>query len=107
MQASSLAASPLPVKASSLAAWKHDDLSAGDVTNVIKIALDYRPGAIAQSLELRMSKYQETAAYCHFGLERYPEDGIKLAVAKSGRSKQARVQLSYAISVSRSPCPSL
>eukprot|EP00438_Fugacium_kawagutii_P010532 Skav214529 [mRNA] locus=scaffold410:257687:259867:- [translate_table: standard] len=30
---------------------------------------DCRPGAIAQSLALREPKYQETAAYCHFGRE--------------------------------------
>merc|ERR1711957_513573 len=41
-------------------------LSADDITNVIKIAFDCRPGAIAQSLSLREPKYQETAAYCHF-----------------------------------------
>merc|ERR1712217_978306 len=53
------------------------DLSADDITNVIKIAFDCRPGAIAQSLALRESKYQETAAYCHFGREPYTKDGIK------------------------------
>ena len=30
---------------------------------------DCRPGAIAQSLALREPKYQDTAAYCHFGRE--------------------------------------
>merc|ERR1712238_98412 len=53
------------------------DLSADDITNVIKIAFDCRPGAIAQSLSLREPKYQETAAYCHFGREPYTKDGIK------------------------------
>merc|ERR1712061_227454 len=48
-----------------------------DITNVIKIAFDCRPGAIAQSLALREPKYQETAAYCHFGRETYTKDGIK------------------------------
>merc|ERR1719360_112227 len=52
-------------------------LSADDITNVIKIAFDCRPGAIAQSLALREPKYQETAAYCHFGREPYTKDGIK------------------------------
>merc|ERR1711887_124497 len=42
-------------------------LSAVDITNVIKIAFDCRPGAIALSLALREPKYQESAAYCHFG----------------------------------------
>merc|ERR1711923_346332 len=50
-------------------------LTADDITNVIKIAFDCRPGAIAQSLALREPKYQETAAYCHFGREPYTKDG--------------------------------
>merc|ERR1712037_925380 len=52
-------------------------LTADDITNVIKISFDCRPGAIAQSLALREPKYQETAAYCHFGREPYTKDGIK------------------------------
>jgi S-adenosylmethionine synthetase len=52
-------------------------LTAEDVTNVIKIAFDCRPGAIAMSLALREPKYQETAAYCHFGREPVTKDGIK------------------------------
>merc|ERR1712153_209753 len=52
-------------------------LSADDITNVIKIAFDCRPGAIAQSLSLREPKYQETAAYCHFGREAVTKNGIK------------------------------
>ena len=38
---------------------------------------DCRPGAIAVSLALREPKYQETAAYCHFGRSPYTKDGIK------------------------------
>merc|ERR1712061_794316 len=52
-------------------------LSADDITNVLKIEFDARPGAIAVSLALREPKYQETAAYCHFGREPYTKDGIK------------------------------
>merc|ERR1712238_287280 len=52
-------------------------LTADDITNVVKIAFDCRPGAIAQSLALREPKYQETAAYCHFGREPYTKEGIK------------------------------
>jgi S-adenosylmethionine synthetase len=48
-----------------------------DVTNVIKIAFDCRPGAIALSLQLREPKYQETAAYCHFGREAVTKEGMK------------------------------
>merc|ERR1712154_279300 len=53
------------------------ELTADDITNVVKIAFDCRPGAIAQSLALREPKYQETAAYCHFGREPYTKEGIK------------------------------
>merc|ERR1712051_275601 len=53
------------------------DLSADDITNIIKIAFDCHPGAIAQSLALREPKYQETAAYCHFGRQAVTKDGIK------------------------------
>merc|ERR1711878_162467 len=52
-------------------------LTADDITNIIKIAFDCRPGAIAVSLSLREPKYQETAAYCHFGRTPYTQDGVK------------------------------
>merc|ERR1712039_725436 len=52
-------------------------LTAEDITNLIKVAFDCRPGAIAMSLALREPKYQETAAYCHFGREPYTKDGRK------------------------------
>jgi S-adenosylmethionine synthetase len=52
-------------------------LTAEDITNIIKIAFDCRPGAIAVSLALREPKYQETAAYCHFGREPYTKNGAK------------------------------
>merc|ERR1712205_224697 len=52
-------------------------LTAEDITNVIKIAFDCRPSAIAVALALREPKYQETAAYCHFGREPYTKDGRK------------------------------
>merc|ERR1711959_709039 len=52
-------------------------LTADDITNVIKIEFDCRPGAIAVSLALREPKYQETAAYCHFGRKAETKDGIK------------------------------
>merc|ERR1712019_223472 len=48
-----------------------------DITNVLTIEFDCRPGAIAMSLALREPKYQETAAYCHFGREAYTKDGKK------------------------------
>merc|ERR1712085_166216 len=52
-------------------------LTADDITNISKVEFDCRPGAIAQSLALREPKYQETAAYCHFGREPYTKDGVK------------------------------
>merc|ERR1711870_100136 len=51
------------------------DLTVNDITNVLKIAFDCRPGAIAVSLALREPKYQESAAYCHFGREPVTKDG--------------------------------
>merc|ERR1712013_867731 len=52
-------------------------LTAEDITNVLKIEFDCRPGAIAVTLALREPKYQETAAYCHFGREPVTKNGIK------------------------------
>merc|ERR1712238_596145 len=52
-------------------------LTADDITNIIKMEFDCRPGAIAVTLALREPKYQETAAYCHFGREPYTMDGKK------------------------------
>ena len=56
---------------------EQNKLSTEDITNVIKIAFDCRPGAIAVSLALREPKYQETAAYCHFGREAVTKEGRK------------------------------
>merc|ERR1712050_775519 len=53
------------------------DLTAQSITDIVKINFDCRPGAIAQSLALREPKYQETAAYCHFGREPYTNKGRK------------------------------
>jgi len=52
-------------------------LTAEDITNIVKINFDCRPGALAVSLALREPKYQESAAYCHFGRAPYTKDGIK------------------------------
>merc|ERR1712199_44774 len=53
------------------------NLTANDITNILKINFDARPGAIGVSLALREPKYQETAAYGHFGREPYTKNGIK------------------------------
>merc|ERR1719263_608609 len=47
------------------------------ITQIVKIAFDCRPGAIAKSLQLCEPKYQLTAAYGHFGREPYTENGMK------------------------------
>jgi len=52
-------------------------LSADDITNILKVEFDCRPGALAISLALREPKYQETAAYCHFGRAPYTKNGCK------------------------------
>merc|ERR1712159_499655 len=56
---------------------EQNGLTPTDITNIIKIAFDCRPGAIAVSLALREPKYQETAAYGHFGRDPYTKNGIK------------------------------
>merc|ERR1712183_362585 len=52
-------------------------LTASDITNILKVNFDARPGAIAVSLALHEPKYQETAAYGHFGRTPYTQDGKK------------------------------
>merc|ERR1711965_366277 len=52
-------------------------LTPTDITNIIKINFDCRPGAIGVSLALREPKYQETAAYGHFGRKPETKDGKK------------------------------
>merc|ERR1711975_131206 len=78
------------------------NLTADDITNIIKIAFDCRPGAIALSLALREPKYQDTAAYCHFGRTPETKNGIKffewenakdLAKYKSMNSSQVEAAL--------------
>jgi len=54
-----------------------NQLTAEDITNILKIEFDCRPGAMAMSLALREPKYQETAAYGHFGRAPYTKNGIK------------------------------
>ena len=49
------------------------------------IAFDCRPGAIAVSLALRKPKYQETAAYCHFGREAVTKNGMNFFERKNAK----------------------
>merc|ERR1711865_1188493 len=69
-------AKPLSVFVETYGTEQHG-LTPTDVTNIIKINFDCRPGAIAISLALREPKYQETAAYGHFGRDAYTKDNIK------------------------------
>merc|ERR1712188_49841 len=69
-------AKPLSLFVETYGTEKHG-LTPTDITNVIKIEFDCRPGAIALSLALREPKYQETAAYCHFGRQPVTKNGIK------------------------------
>merc|ERR1712178_209687 len=69
-------AKPLSVFVETYGTEQHG-LTAIDITNIIKMNFDCRPGAIAISLALREPKYQETAAYGHFGREPYTKNGIK------------------------------
>jgi S-adenosylmethionine synthetase len=52
-------------------------LTPEDITNIVKINFDCRPGALAVSLALREPKYQESAAYCHFGRKAETKNGFK------------------------------
>merc|ERR1719272_2073882 len=52
-------------------------LTPEDITSIVKMEFDCRPGALAVSLALREPKYQVTAAYSHFGRKPYTQDGKK------------------------------
>merc|ERR1712097_46199 len=69
-------AKPLSVFVETYGTEQHG-LTPTDITNILKINFDCRPGAIAVSLALREPKYQETAAYGHFGREPYTKNGMK------------------------------
>jgi len=57
---------------------------------------DCRPGAIAVSLALREPKYQETAAYCHFGREAVTTDGMKFFEWENSKDLSKYVSMSSA-----------
>jgi len=71
-------------------------LTADDITKIIKVEFDCRPGAIAVSLALREPKYQETAAYCHFGRKAETKDGKKFFEWENAKdlSKYAKMNTS-------------
>merc|ERR1712054_358177 len=71
-------------------------LDVTDITNVLKIEFDCRPGAIATSLALREPKYQESAAYCHFGREPYTKNGIKFFEWENAKDMKKYASMSSA-----------
>merc|ERR1719421_2013159 len=71
-------------------------LTADDVTNILKVEFDCRPGAIALSLALREPKYQETAAYCHFGRAPYTKDGRKFFEWENAKDMSKYAKMSSA-----------
>merc|ERR1712054_760393 len=71
-------------------------LTADDITNILKIEFDCRPGAIAVSLSLREPKYQETAAYCHFGREPYTKEGRKYFEWENAKDLNSYAKMSSA-----------
>merc|ERR1712167_470846 len=71
-------------------------LSSNDITNILKLNFDCRPGAIAVSLALREPKYQETAAYGHFGREAYTKNGIKFFEWESAKDLRKYTTMSSA-----------
>merc|ERR1712071_445271 len=54
-----------------------EGLTAAQITELVKINFDCRPGALARDLQLREPKYNKTAAYCHFGREPFEKDGMR------------------------------
>merc|ERR1712070_918008 len=54
-----------------------EGLTAAQITEIVKINFDCRPGVLARDLNLREPKYNKTAAYCHFGRQPFEENGMK------------------------------
>merc|ERR1711862_35199 len=71
-------------------------LTAQDITNIVKIEFDCRPGALAVSLALREPKYQETAAYGHFGRAPVTKDGVKFFEWENARDLSKYVSMASA-----------
>merc|ERR1712188_365755 len=71
-------------------------LTPTDITNIIKMNFDCRPGTIAGSLALREPKYQETAAYGHFGREAYTKGGIKFFEWENAKDLKKYTKMSSA-----------
>merc|ERR1712036_103103 len=64
------------------------------ITDAVKIEFDCRPGALAVSLSLREPKYQETAAYGHFGRKPETKDGKKFFEWESAKDMSKYTKMS-------------
>jgi S-adenosylmethionine synthetase len=69
-------AKPLSLYVDTYGSEQHG-LTPNDITDILKITFDCRPGAIANDLVLRQPKYVQTAAYCHFGREPWNDGEIQ------------------------------
>merc|ERR1712093_286208 len=66
------------------------------ITDAVKMEFDCRPGALAVSLSLRESKYQESAAYGHFGRKPETKDGKKFFEWENAKDMNKYVKMSPA-----------
>jgi S-adenosylmethionine synthetase len=71
-------------------------LTPESITNIVKIAFDARPGALARDLTLRQPKYNVTAAYCHFGRDPYTEGDLKYFSWEDAKDLSKYVKMSAA-----------
>merc|ERR1711939_477915 len=66
------------------------------ITDAVKVEFDCRPGALAVSLSLREPKYQESAAYGHFGRKAETKDGQKFFEWENAKDMAKYVKMSPA-----------
>jgi len=66
------------------------------ITDAVKMEFDCRPGALAVSLSLREPKYQESAAYGHFGRKPETKDGKKFFEWENAKDMNKYVKMSPA-----------
>jgi S-adenosylmethionine synthetase len=71
-------------------------LTPQSITDAVKMEFDARPGALAVSLALREPKYQETAAYGHFGRKPETKDGKKFFEWESAKDMAKYTKMSPA-----------
>jgi len=71
-------------------------LTPDTITNIVKLAFDCRPGALARDLVLRQPKYNVTAAYCHFGREPYTQGDLKFFAWEEAKDLSKFLKMSSA-----------